>query len=236
MRRSALIAFLKHAVTFALVLSPYLGGQDRGGTSFGEVRTEIGDVLSRAHLSGSVEYWSGCDFRVTYPDFPKLRAIPNHDGPTLDLLRQMFSVDPEMVVSQDAGGRIRMIEKDVPGDLLNVKIHHLVFPPEYHGPNAAAIAILKTPEVIAFRKEHNIGPEAEWRPGAAFPSDAFATGKPSVRGDLHEVTVREALDYVLMTFPGFWFYENCQNPEGGRRVFVGFVENQPDPVLVQTKK
>jgi hypothetical protein len=42
----------------------------------------------------------------------------------------------------------------------------------------AIIAILKAPEVIAFRKEHNIGPEVDWGPGIAFPSDAFAVEKP----------------------------------------------------------
>jgi hypothetical protein len=129
-----------------------------------------------------------------------------------------------------------MIETDVPSDLLDVKIHHLRFPPEYHGPNAAAIAILRTPEVIAFRREHNIGPESDWGPGASFPSDAFAPDKSGVRGDLDEVTVREALDYVLRTFPGFWSYENCRNPGGNRSVVIGFIENVPDAILGQTQK
>jgi hypothetical protein len=46
-----------------------------------------------------------------------------------------------------------MIEEDVPTDLLEVKIDHVWFPVEYHGPDAAIIAILKTPEVMAFRKD-----------------------------------------------------------------------------------
>jgi hypothetical protein len=145
----------------------------------------------------------------------------------------MFSVDPEMRVSQDADGKIRMIEEDVPSDLLDVRIHDLRFPVEYHGPNMAIIAILKTPEVIAFRREHNIGPEADWGPGISFPSDAFARDKPRVYGDLHDVTVRQALDYVLSTFRGFWLYENCKSPGGGRRVLIGFFENVPDAVLPQ---
>jgi hypothetical protein len=233
---NVLITSTKLAITCTIMLAACLRAQDRGSTSFGEVRMQVGDVLSRAHLSGSLEYWSACNFKMTYPDFPKLRALPDHDGPAVELLRKMFSVDPEMRVSQDADGRIRMIETDVPSDLLDVKIHHLRFPPEYHGPNAAAIAILKTPEVIAFRREHNIGPEADWGPGASFPSDAFAPDKSSVRGDLHEVTVREALDYVLRTFPGFWYYENCQDRGVGRRVVMGFIENTRDAIPIQTKK
>jgi predicted transcriptional regulator len=41
------------------------------------------------------------------------------------------------------------------------------------------------------------------------------------------VTVREALDYVLQTFPGFWLYENCQSTGGHRIVHFDFVENTP---------
>jgi len=236
MSQSVLITSVKLVIACAVMLPAFPGGQDRGGTPLGEVRMQVGDVLSRAHLSGSLEYWSACDFRVSAPDFPNLRAISDHDGPTVDLLREMFSVDPEMRVNQDVDGRIRMIETDVPSYLLDAKIHHLRFPPEYHGPNAAAIAILKTPEVLTFRRDHNIGPEFDWGPGASFPSDAFAPDKPSVRGDLNEVTVREALDYVLRTFPGFWYYENCRKPEGSRSVVIGFIENVPDAILRQSRK
>ena len=100
----------------------------------------------------------------------------------------------------------------------------------------AVIAIMKTPEVIAFRREHNVGPEADWGPGISYPSDAFAVDKPSVHGEFYEITVRKALDYVLRTFPGFWVYENCQDRGLGRRVVMGFIENVPDSILSQTQK
>jgi hypothetical protein len=236
MLMNVFITFTKLAITCTIMLAACLQAQDRGSTSLGEVRMQVGDVFSRAHLSGSLEYSSACYFKSTYPDFPNLQAVPDHNGPAVELLREMFSVDPEMRVSQNADGRVRVIETDVPSDLLDVKIHRLRFPPDYHGPNMAIIAILKTPEVIAFRREHNIGPEADWRSGGSYPSDAFAPDKPSVHGVLYEVTVREALDYVLRTFQGFWFYENCKDFGIGRRVVMGFIENMPDAVLVQTKK
>jgi hypothetical protein len=133
-----------------------------------------------------------------------------------------------MKVSQDDDGKIRMIEEDVPNDLLDVKIHHLHFPVEFHGPNVAMTVILKTPEVIAFRREHNIGPESQWGPKlGGLPSEAFDANKPSVFGDLQDVTVRQALDHVLQTFHGFWMYENCASPGGGRTIYLGFIENEP---------
>jgi hypothetical protein len=205
-------------------------GQDRGGTHPSVGRAVIGGVFSKAKASGSLEYWGVCDFKNYYPDFPKLQEVPDRKGSPVELLREMFSVDPEMRVSQDADGRIRMIEDDVPSDLLDVRIPHLQFTGEYHGIKFAIVTILKTPEVIAFRKEHKIGPEGDWGPGFSLNHSAFAPEVPKVLGDLDDVTVRQALDYVLQTFQGFWLYENCKNSEGGRNVILGLIENVPEAV------
>lgn len=225
---------VKLASACVFVLAACLVGQDRGGTSPGAGRTLVGRVLSKAHASGSLEYWGVCNFKEVYPDFPKLRAVPDRAGSPVELLREIFSADPEMRVTQDADGKIRMIEEDVPSDMLEVKIHHLRFTGEYHGPNAAIVTILNAPEVIAFRREHKIGPEADRGPGFGLPSEAFAPKKPKLFGDLYDVTVRQALDYILQTFQGFWLYENCKTLEGGRTMYLGFFENEPEAVPVQT--
>jgi hypothetical protein len=171
-----LIVSVKFAITCTFTLAACLLGQDRGGTPPGEGRMQIGDVFSSADASGSLEYWGVCNFKEFYPDFPKLQALPNHEGPAVELLRQIFSVNPKMRVNQDSEGRIRMVEEDVPTDLLDVKINHLRFPPEYYGPLVAVSVI------------------------------------------------------------GFWMYENCQSPAGGRIVWLGFLENAPSPVRVETHK
>jgi hypothetical protein len=106
-RDVGLITSIKLAITCTVVLAACLLAQDRGGTPPGDGRILLGGVFSKAHASGSLEYWGVCNF---YPDFPKIRAVPNHDGSPVELLRSMFSVDPEMRVSQDADGTIRMIE------------------------------------------------------------------------------------------------------------------------------
>jgi hypothetical protein len=46
-----------------------------------------------------------------------------------------------------------------------------------------------------------------------------------VPGELNDVTVAQALDYMLQTFSGFWFYQNCHDPEGRRPVSIGFLNN-----------
>ena len=183
-------------------------------------------ILSKAQVSGSIAYWGHCEAHKRYPGFPSLREPFNYSRPTVDLLRQVFVNDPKMVVTQESDGLIRMVENDVPMDLLRIKIHHLSFghPDQdtdmFNGPNNALRAVLFAPEVVAYRKAHRIGPFADRWTG---PGDS-ASKQPQISGDLYDVTVQQALDYILRTFPGFWIYENCQAKEAEveRNVFISF--------------
>jgi hypothetical protein len=134
----------------------------------------------------------------------------------------MFVDDKHMRVTQEGDGTVRMIEDDVPTDLLDVKIRHISFVsgPMSHGANMALLQITMTPEVEAFKKAHKIGPSEE--NAFIFPGDAGDENTPIVSGDLENVTVSQALDYVLKTFPGFWLYENCRTQGEGRTVYFNF--------------
>ena len=126
-----------------------------------------------------------------------------------------------MQVMQESDGTIRMIETGVPTDLLNIRIRDIVFEGYGHSavynPNAALNFILSAPEVVAFMKLHDIGwPFAgEAAPGnpGAWPPDL-----PHISGSLDNVTLSEALDRVLKTFPGVWVYENCPRSDKKNRV------------------
>jgi hypothetical protein len=125
-----------------------------------------------------------------------------------------------MRVAQDSGGRIRMVEADVPSDLLDLKIAHISFDVQgemasaFNTPNMALQIILYTEEVREYKKTHNIGPFFD---GFTI-SDITGPNSPHVSGSLNNVTVSQALDYILETFPGFWIYENCSTEDGGRKV------------------
>jgi len=198
--------------------------QDKGGVDQTVALPEVEKILSRTQLSGSLEYWGVCDVSKPRTEFPKLRPVSGHEGSALEALQEMFADDTKMRVTQESDRKIRMVETDVPKDLLEVKIHHLSFLSDYHGPKMAVMAILHTPEVIDFM-EHNIGRKTAWG-GWGLPGvDSIAVHKPSVPGELNDVTVAQALDYILQTFPGFWTYQNCYDQEGRRTVSVGFREN-----------
>lgn len=199
----------------------------------------VQNIFSSERRSGSLEFWGLCDI---FPPVIKVRPVSGRNDSALEVLQGMFSDDPKMRVIQERDGKIRMVETDVPQDLLEVKIHHLSFSALYRKPwydprqseskailwvvtgPWAVYAILNTPEVIAFM-DQNIGRQVAWM-GWGMPRQIARLG-PSVPGELNDVTVKQALDYVLQTVPGFWYYENCHDPIGRRMISVGFIPNLP---------
>jgi hypothetical protein len=189
----------------------------------------IQGVLAGAHVSGSISYWSPelCPTpSMPYPVFPEVRVV-EHAGSPRELLQEMFAGDPKMRVTQEPGGMIRMSEAGISTDLLDIKIHHIEFSDYEHrgrvapGAYTALHKILLSPEVQAFKKTHNVDLFDFQTPSAI---DDFL---PRAWGELDDVTVSQALDYVLRIFPGYWIYGNCTNKEGGREVFFRFTVNPP---------
>jgi hypothetical protein len=186
------------------------------------------EALDKAKLSGSFAFpgpcnWSGCTYPI--PEYPSFRPPTSIGGSTVQILREVLADDPSMQVTQDNDGTIRMNEIGVPTDLLNVKISHIPFESfgqQAYTANGALEVILQTPEVLAFMRAHDIrGP---FRPfencsgsGRAVPGNpgAWPLHSPHVSGTLDNVSLSEALDYVLKTFPGIWIYESC--PQRGKK-------------------
>jgi hypothetical protein len=180
--------------------------------------SSIGTVLNEARASGSLAYWGWCDYKGGSSDFPALRAPDNRTNSPLQTLREMFIDDKEMRIVKESSGLIRMFETDVPHDLLDVKVRHISFK-AMNSPIKALWVILRAPEVEAFMRAKNVGPPL---PDSFFFSILSGAESPIISGDLDNVTVSQALDYVLQTYPGFWTYENCQTGNGGRAVFFDF--------------
>lgn len=209
-------------VASVLILLTSCLGQDIGGVDSRVAPLLVMNVLREAHVSGSLEYWGRCGPGVWEPDVPKVRTLPDYSGSPREVLQRMFADDRKMRVTQEPAGTIRMVETDVPNDLLDVKITHISFrvhaPPNVaNGANSALIIILSAPEVKAFMKAHNIGP-----PAGTWPAPGNSGSGRRAYGELNDVTVAQALDYVLQIFPGIWIYQNCTSEEGGREVRFNF--------------
>jgi hypothetical protein len=210
----------------ALGLTLGMVGNCRGQGNIGEdSRSSITDVLSKAKVPGSLAYWGRCGYHEALPDLPNVRPRPENSrsAPPVQALREMFAEDPKMHVTQDANGMIRMVESDVPRDLLNVRISHISFkdPEGRNGvwiPRQARRMLASAPEVRAFMSDYNIG----WASDGEYINDLYGGPVPylpHVTGDLYNVTLADAMDYVLKSFPGFWVYENCRREDGTRVVF-----------------
>lgn len=216
----------KRLICVVLVLLAACAGQVKENIDPRWAATTIGAILNNAHSSGSLEYWGSCDSNGGSTDFPKLRLPEDVKGASaVQVLREMFASDLEMLVTLDQGGEIRMVERGVPRDLLDVKIAHLSFN-MLGSPTEALWEVLRAPEVKAFMKRRKLGP---------ILPDAFSYSIPSypsqpISGDLDNATVSEVLDYILKTYPGFWTYENCKGYNGERTVLFGFFPRVPPSV------
>jgi hypothetical protein len=198
-------------------------------------------ALDRAKVSGSLELSDRCDMTRLPPNFrfPHWHAA-TEDGSPLEVSRETLADNPTARITRDPDGTIRMVEPGVPTDLLNVKISHISFesdgiPLEYaaFSPNSALLhAILRAPEIATFMTTHNIvypfGEGGSFVLGAQRPVTS-----PHLAGSMDNLTLAQALDRVLKTFPGIWIYEDCSASSGqGRTVFFRFFSLQ-EPLLIE---
>lgn len=196
------------------------------------------EALGRSEVSGSLELSGRCD-AGPLPHFPHLGAASARGGSPLHVVREMFADDPAMQIVQGPDGIIRMTEGNAQNELLHVVIGHISF--ETNGlprqdaaftPNSALRhAILKSPEVAAFMKTHEI--VLAYGQGGTGGNALYPISSPHIAGSMDNLTVSAALDRVLKAFPGVWVYESCPALDGkGQSIFLGFIKFQ-DPGLVE---
>jgi hypothetical protein len=131
----------------------------------------------------------------------------------------MFAKDEDMQVTQEPDGTVRMVEKVVPHDLLSVKIEHLSFDDEQKkdgpifsfSPPAVLWFITRAPEVESFMKGHNIRREPRI-------VNESTTTEPHISGELNNVTLSQALDYMAKAFGGLWVYKECPGHKENERI------------------
>jgi hypothetical protein len=171
-------------------------------------------VLTRDRQWGSLAYRGYCGpSGVVHYSF---RPAPSQDATSsLEALRKVFANDPEFVVQEDSSGLIRISNKAVARDLLNVKISNFSFKGEYD-PKDAVRSILQAPEVITFMQNHHV----QFEPSTGTIGIAPGKNLPQLKGRMENVSVSQLLDRILQTFPGLWIYKECVQDNGER--FVDF--------------
>jgi hypothetical protein len=220
------------AIAMTLALAGSCWGQEQQGTDPNVAVPLVMSVLSKAHVSGSLVFSGHCD-QEGVGDFPKIHASSNAEGP-LQTLREMFSDDPKMQITQEPDGTIRMIETDVPTDLLNLRIGHLSFKRDegrlvsMYNPNEALWAILRAPEIVDFMRLHDIEWPFQGARGVSWAHGLLSAESPHISGDLDNVTLFQALARLQQSFPGLWLYKNCPGREPAKRlVAFAFYTDSP---------
>lgn len=179
-------------------------------------------------LSGSLIYRGSCEPKGIAARFP-LRVHATSTRSSLEALREMFADDPKMQVTQEPNGMIRMLESDVSRDVLNIKIQRIDFDMgdrladgnilwSLYSSNRLLWPILESPEVKTFMQTHNIHPPG-WKPGIFLQVNGPGySDVQHVSGRVENVTVAQALDRVVQSFPGLWAYRECAVGPGSDQI------------------
>lgn len=108
-----------------------------------------------------------------------------------------------------------MIQSGIPRDLLDLRISEV---PRFlaYNPKAAAESILWAREVETFMLSHHIS-----RPSEGGAVSGGTPPPPRPFDSMHDLTVSQAMDRIVKTFPGLWVYADCLQPDGKSR-FISF--------------
>jgi hypothetical protein len=199
------------AALILLVMLPLAKAQQHH--LWGEELQPILQLIDPPGLSASLQLEGHSD-PTRLPPFPNFRTTANKTGSTLQTIRNIVSPDRGMRVSQDEDGTIRMKDKGVPADILNVRISHVSFDSYgrkgIYSANAAVQIIMATAEAVAFLNEHDIPWGANRGIGSGIGFGSPPPGRPHLIEPLDNVTVFQAFDRVLQSFRGeVLVYWNC---------------------------
>src|SRR5580700_2916961 len=133
----------------ALALTTPCMGQDKAKVNPAMTADMIGRVLAKARASGSLVYHGQCQDRGETWDLPAVNSPKQRETNPVQILREMFADDSKMQVARDINGNIRMVETDVPRDLLDLRIVQVPFASDsrIHDPRVAVSQIMVTPDV-----------------------------------------------------------------------------------------
>jgi hypothetical protein len=201
------------------------------------------EAFKIAEVSGSLVFSSStCTTPSGSPAFLDFSVPTIRTTSPLEAARQTFAQIPNVLVTQGADGRIRIDQDGVSTDFLNLKIANIPWetgdsPTHYpiYNTGAALMRIWMAPEVRRFLQDRGMEMPAFLVIGPLSPSSP-PRDAPHLSGAVSDVTVSQALDYVLKTFPGVWYYEDCPGTENRHRMIeLGFfqVSNTPSGDVVQ---
>jgi hypothetical protein len=154
--------------------------------------------------------------------FPSVWFQPPLPGATgMDAVRQIFSEDPNVTVTQDRFEMLRITIGSVSSTVLQTRIPSLTFDPTaQYTASSATDTIAITADIYA--KQHGLPFGL-----APFIIDHLVSGPingaPHLPAMMQNITIDDALDVVARTFKGIVTYGDCTQPDGKILFRVGFI-------------
>jgi hypothetical protein len=222
--RLAIAAFLLTNVVASVRAQPPSIEEDKWNGNLRRVLQYVWPALIADGGAASIYYTTVCgDVKNPLP-FPKVEVQPpSKDNVGLTAIREIFSKDKNVRVSQDKSGMIRIAiaqgEHTVPQTtvgkpqyaLLQTRIHSIKLDPgERYTPSLAVLKITASKEFESAMHELNLGrPQTLFSIGVNQPEKGVPHLPPAIR----DMTLGEALDTVLKTFGGIILYPTCEEGE-----------------------
>lgn len=188
-------------------------------------------VLTKYHVYGSFEYSGSCEIGLPLPELAKLHAPKNDTNSPIESLREVFADYKNIQITQDHNGMIRIVQENVPSEILEVKISHLTFKREAD-PVMAMWKAVGAKEVAAFKEANHLGPEFY---NVSHPFPIPGPKSPRLSADLQNVTLAQVLDKILETFPGLWIYKTCPSWDKNQDVNFAIYQNHEGWALLTHK-
>jgi hypothetical protein len=187
----------------------------------------LAGLLNKFGTSASFVYRSNCASAGWHDDL-NIRLHIKYTESAVEALREVFADEKTIQVSEEPGGMVRITDSSVPQALLDVRMRRVYLTSRWepggvlYDPDDVALDVMETPEVQAFMAAHDLHKPNFYSRLVPTPSPSL----PHMSGQLENLTVREALDRTLQTFPGLWSYTQCTNGEGRKLVSISFYSDE----------
>jgi len=155
--------------------------------------------------------------------FPLVDLQPPSPGATgMATLQQLFRGDPNVTVTQDRSGMVRITIGNVSTAILQTSFPVLTLDSsDQYSPLAALLTIESTPEIDAAERKLNVDPKQ----GVI---DVIVSGRfegaPHLPAVMQNITLDEALDSIARTFQGIVVYGICTLPDGEGLFLLNYID------------
>jgi len=198
------------------------------------VENYVQEMFFITKMSGSLTLSGACKETGVEKDVVSDPLPVPPQGPFSDLGEAITAVSqfsPHLTWIREASGLLRVRDDRASNDVLRIHLQKIHFKNDVNA-NDAIREVLSAPEVRAYFEANHI--ENGSMPIGMMP--ASMKGFPRLSGELRDLTVAEALDYIMHFFHGLWIYSECEHDSHRRAMVRGVSVGFSRTAVFETQK